>query len=61
MGIYLVPKYDLTFKVVFAEHPDLVKCFLNALLPFNDGSKLLLLWKNHRCKSCNCRLRRYVI
>ena len=30
---YLDPKADLTFKKVFGEHPDLVKSFLNALLP----------------------------
>lgn len=30
---YLNPKADLTFKRVFGEHPDLVKSFLNALLP----------------------------
>lgn len=33
---YLNPKADLTFKKVFGEHPDLVRSFLNALLPF-DG------------------------
>lgn len=30
---YLNPKSDLTFKLVFGEHPDLVMSFLNALLP----------------------------
>lgn len=30
---YLNPKTDLTFKLVFGEHPDLVMSFLNALLP----------------------------
>lgn len=30
---YLNPKADLTFKLVFGEHPDLVMSFLNALLP----------------------------
>ncbi|MBR6042283.1 MAG: Rpn family recombination-promoting nuclease/putative transposase [Paludibacteraceae bacterium] len=40
MGKYLDPRYDLTFKAVFAEHPDLIISFLNALLPFKDGSKV---------------------
>ena len=30
---YLNPKADLTFKLVFGEHPDLVMSLLNALLP----------------------------
>ncbi len=34
---YLDPKADLTFKKVFGEHPDLVKSFLNALLPLDEG------------------------
>lgn len=35
---YLDPRADLTFKRVFGEHPELVKSFLNALLPLdNDG------------------------
>lgn len=37
MGRYLDPRYDLTFKAVFAEHPDLIISFLNALLPFKYG------------------------
>jgi len=37
MGKYLDPRYDLTFKAVFAEHPDLIISFLNALLPFKNG------------------------
>ncbi len=36
MQHYLDPKADLTFKKVFGEHPDLVKSFLNALLPLED-------------------------
>ena len=32
-GKYLNPKADLTFKLVFGEHPDLVMSLLNALLP----------------------------
>ncbi len=37
MPKYLDPKADLTFKKVFGEHPDLLRSFLNALLPFKDG------------------------
>jgi predicted transposase/invertase (TIGR01784 family) len=33
MEHYLDPKNDLTFKRVFAEHPDLLISFLNALMP----------------------------
>ena len=37
-GKYLNPKADLTFKLVFGEHPDLVMSLLNALLPLDaDG------------------------
>ena len=49
-GKYLDPKADLTFKLVFGEHPDLVMCLLNALLPLdNDGQitsvkKMAVLW-----------------
>ena len=31
---YLDPKNDLTFKKVFGQNPDLLKSFLNALMPF---------------------------
>lgn len=37
---YLNPKADLTFKKVFGEHPDLVRSFLNALLPLQDGEEI---------------------
>jgi len=33
---YLDPKVDLAFKRVFGEHADLLKSFLNALLPLPD-------------------------
>ena len=37
-GKYLNPKADMTFKLVFGEHPDLVMSLLNALLPLpEDG------------------------
>ena len=34
---YLDPKNDLTFNKVFGQHPHLLKSFLNALLPLEDG------------------------
>lgn len=37
---YLDPKADLTFKKVFGEHPDLVRSFLNALLPLEEGEEI---------------------
>ena len=37
---YLDPKADLTFKLVFGEHPDLVMSLLNALLPLDDDGQI---------------------
>ncbi len=37
---YLDPKNDLTFKKVFGEHPDLLKSFLNALLPLKEDEQI---------------------
>lgn len=39
---YLDPKADLTFKKVFGEHPDLIKSFLNALLPFETEDEKIV-------------------
>ena len=39
-GKYLDPKADLTFKLVFGEHPDLVMSLLNALLPLADDGQI---------------------
>jgi len=33
---YLDPKNDLTFKRIFGEHPELLKSFLNAVLPLDS-------------------------
>ena len=33
---YCDPRYDITFKKVFAQHPDLMISFLNALLPLKE-------------------------
>lgn len=37
---YLNPKADLTFKLVFGEHPDLVMSLLNALLPLDQDGQI---------------------
>ena len=39
-GKYLNPKADLTFKLIFGEHPDLVMSLLNALLPLDAGGQI---------------------
>ena len=36
-GKYLNPKADLTFKLLFGEHPDLTMSLLNALLPLPEN------------------------
>lgn len=40
MKRYLDPKADLTFKKVFARHPDLLISLLNALLPLSDDEQI---------------------
>ena len=42
-GKYLDPKADLTFKLVFGEHKDLVKSLLNALLPLEPDGQIVSL------------------
>jgi len=37
---YLDPKNDLTFKKIFAEHPDLLISFLNNVLPLDETQKI---------------------
>ena len=39
-GKYLDPKADLTFKLVFGEHPDLVMSLLNSLLPLEPDGQI---------------------
>jgi predicted transposase/invertase (TIGR01784 family) len=34
---FLDPKNDLVFKRIFGQHPDLIKSFLNGVLPFEEG------------------------
>jgi predicted transposase/invertase (TIGR01784 family) len=41
MARYLDPKNDIPFKKVFGEHPELVKSFLNALLPLAEGHSIV--------------------
>jgi predicted transposase/invertase (TIGR01784 family) len=40
MPRYLDPKNDLPFKRVFGEHPDLLKSFLNALMPLTEEQQI---------------------
>jgi len=40
-GKYLNPKADLTFKLVFGEHKDLVMSLLNALLPIAEDNPIV--------------------
>lgn len=41
MARYLDPKADVVFKRIFGEHPDLLKSFLNAVLPLSDEQKII--------------------
>lgn len=36
MSRYLDPKADVVFKKIFAQHPNLLKSFLNAMLPLSE-------------------------
>ena len=40
---YLDPKNDLIFKKVFGEHPDILRSFLNSMLPLAEGQEILEL------------------
>jgi predicted transposase/invertase (TIGR01784 family) len=40
MKKYLDPKNDIPFKRVFGEHPELLRSFLNALMPFELGQHI---------------------
>lgn len=39
--MYLDPKADLTFKKIFAKHPDLLISLLNSLLPLSDEEQIV--------------------
>jgi len=41
MSRYLDPKADVVFKKIFGEHPDLLKSFLNAVLPLPQDGKIV--------------------
>jgi predicted transposase/invertase (TIGR01784 family) len=41
MPRYLDPKSDFVFKKIFGEHKDLLKSFLNALLPLPEGQEIV--------------------
>ena len=43
MARYLDPKTDLTFKKIFGDHPDLLISFLNAVMPFEKGRRIVTL------------------
>ncbi|MDR0700714.1 MAG: Rpn family recombination-promoting nuclease/putative transposase, partial [Tannerella sp.] len=40
MARYLDPKNDLIFKRIFGEHPNLLKSFLNALMPLKENQRI---------------------
>ena len=39
--MYLDPKADLTFKKIFAKHPDLLISLLNSLLTLTDEEQIV--------------------
>lgn len=43
MSRYLDPKADVVFKKIFAEHPHLLKSFLNAVLPLDSAHQIVNL------------------
>ncbi len=38
---YLDPKNDLIFKKIFGEHPDILRSFLNSMLPLPEGQQIV--------------------
>ena len=38
--MYLDPKSDVVFKKIFGQNPDLLKSFLNAIMPFTDDQMI---------------------
>jgi predicted transposase/invertase (TIGR01784 family) len=43
MARYLNPKVDIVFKKIFGQHPDILKSFLNAMLPLAEERKIVEL------------------
>lgn len=41
MSRYLDPRVDVVFKKIFGDHPDLLKSFLNGVLPLPEGHKII--------------------
>lgn len=41
MPRYLDPKADIVFKKIFGDHPNLLKSFLNAVLPLEPGHSII--------------------
>ena len=41
MAHFLDPRSDLVFKRIFGEHPEILRSFLNGLLPFADESQYI--------------------
>lgn len=41
--IFLDPKNDYIFKKIFGQHPDILKSFLNSMLPLPDGRQIVEL------------------
>lgn len=37
---YLSPKNDIVFKKVFGDHPNILKSFLNAILPLSPDAQI---------------------
>jgi predicted transposase/invertase (TIGR01784 family) len=42
MGEYLDPRSDIVFKRIFMDHPEILKSFLNAVLPFEVESQCIV-------------------
>lgn len=40
---YLDPKNDIVFKRIFGEHPNILRSFLNALLPLPENGQIVSL------------------
>src|SRR5271156_1765748 len=43
MSHYLDPKADVVFKKIFGEHPELLKSFLNSVLPLPENGLIVSL------------------
>jgi predicted transposase/invertase (TIGR01784 family) len=40
---YLDPKNDVIFKKIFGQHPNILRSFLNSMLPLPDGQEIVEL------------------